>query len=60
MIVSKDEDFFELNSMEPDGPAVVWVRIGNTRKVELLRWFESLFPAIVSALEHGEKIVEIS
>ncbi|TPW18020.1 MAG: hypothetical protein FD130_429 [Halothiobacillaceae bacterium] len=60
VIVSKDEDFFVLKSMQPDGPTVVWIRIGNTRKVELLRWFESLFPAIVSALERGEKIIEIS
>ena len=60
VIVSKDEDFFVLKSMEPDGPAVVWVRIGNTRKVELLRLFELHFPAIVSALERGETIIEIS
>lgn len=25
VVVSKDEDFFVLNSMDPDGPAVVWV-----------------------------------
>ena len=60
VIVSKDEDFFVLNSMEPNGPAVVWIRIGNTRRGELLRWFESLFPAIISALERGEKLIEIS
>jgi predicted nuclease of predicted toxin-antitoxin system len=28
-IVSKDEDFVLLNAAEPDGPSVVWVRIGN-------------------------------
>ena len=59
-IVSKNEDFFILSSIEPDGPAVIWVRIGNTRKNELLRWFEPLFPAIVDALKHGEKVIEIN
>ncbi len=60
VIVSKDDDFFVLRSIEPDGPSVVWVRTGNTRKQKLLEWFEALFPSIISALERGERLIEIN
>lgn len=59
VIVTKDEDFILIASIRPDGPAIVWVRLGNTTKQALLRWFEPLFPAIVSALENGDKLVEL-
>ena len=37
---------------------MVWVRIGNTRRAELLRRFGAEFPAIVEALEQGETLVD--
>jgi predicted nuclease of predicted toxin-antitoxin system len=59
VIISKDEDFVSLRSIEPEGVAVVWVRVGNTRKQALLKWFSPLFPTIVKALAQGEKLIEI-
>jgi predicted nuclease of predicted toxin-antitoxin system len=40
-------------------PGVMWLRIGNTRKAELLRWFESLLPDAIAALESGEQLIEV-
>jgi len=39
---------------------VVWLRVGNTRRAELLRRIDANFSAIVSALERGETLVEIA
>jgi hypothetical protein len=36
------------------GPAVVWIRIGNTRKAELLGRIDTDFANIVAALERGD------
>jgi len=59
VIVTKDEDFVVRRVLQ-EGPAIVWVRIGNTRRAELLRRIEADFSAIVAALERGETLVEIA
>ncbi len=59
VIVTKDEDFVVRRVLQ-EGAPVVWVRIGNTRRAELLRRIEADFPAIVAALERGETLVEIA
>lgn len=58
-IITKDEDFAVLITLRPEGPANVWIRIGNTSRQALLQWFGPLLPAIVNSLEHGEKLVEV-
>jgi predicted nuclease of predicted toxin-antitoxin system len=60
VIVTKDEDFVILSTLTTDGPAIVWVRVGNTRKQVLLAWFERLLPAIEQALANGEKLLELT
>jgi len=59
VIITKDEDFASMVNLRSTGPAIVWVRIGNTSKRALFAWFEPLIPSIVLALERGEKLVEI-
>jgi predicted nuclease of predicted toxin-antitoxin system len=59
VIVTKDEDFVVHQILE-GGPAVVWIRIGNTRKTELLRRIEADYASIVAALERGETLVELA
>lgn len=59
VILTKDEDFASLITLQPDGPAIVWIRIGNTGRQALLQWFEPLLPAIVEALDRGEKLIEV-
>jgi predicted nuclease of predicted toxin-antitoxin system len=43
----------------PDGPSVVWIRTGNTRKLQLLENFARALPLLVTRLESGDKLVEL-
>jgi predicted nuclease of predicted toxin-antitoxin system len=59
VLVTKDEDFAEWVRRGRPGPAVVWLRIGNSSKRALLAWIEPLLPAIVHQLEQGDRLVEV-
>lgn len=58
-IVTKDEDFILLQALDRAGPAVVWIRIGNAVRTILLQRIPAVWPAVVSAIERGEKVVEV-
>ena len=60
VIVTKDEDFALRRTLTATGPAIVWVRRGNTRRRELLAWFEPLLPTVVDLLARREPLVEIN
>lgn len=60
VLVTKDEDFIVLSTLKTDAPAIIWVRVGNTRKQALLIWFERLLPTIEQALIRGEKLIELT
>ena len=60
IIVTKDEDFVALRAFSGQGPAVVWVRIGNTTREALLGRMSSALPAVIAALERGETVVEVT
>ena len=59
-LITKDEDFVTMRALNPNGPAVVWVRIGNTTNRHLFARFTAVISAVVSALRRGETVVEIS
>ena len=59
VIVTKDEDFAEITRSSRPGPAVVWLRIGNSSTPVLLAWLELLLPRIVLQLEKGDRLVEV-
>jgi len=59
IIITKDDDFVQLATVDPGGAPVVWLRVGNCRRQFLLDWFSRLFPAIVDELTNGEQIVEV-
>ncbi len=59
VIITKDEDFAQRKALLEGGPRVVWIRLPNTRRRELLAWFDSALPAILSALERGEGLIEL-
>ena len=59
-IITKDEDFIAMHSLDPEDVRVIWVRVGNVRRAELLDWFGRLMPKILSSLDAGERIVEIA
>jgi predicted nuclease of predicted toxin-antitoxin system len=59
VIVTKDEDF-AVHRILHGGPTVVWIRVGNTRRAELLRRIEADLVEIVRAVETGETLIEIA
>ena len=58
-IITKDEDFALRKTLNNTGPAVVWIRLPNTRRRELLARLESVLPDVISALERGESLIEV-
>ncbi len=59
ILVTKDEDFALIRTLEQEGPSVLWIRLGNTRRKELLEWFERILPAALRALERGDSLIEL-
>jgi predicted nuclease of predicted toxin-antitoxin system len=59
VIVTRDEDF-AIRRLLTAGPAIVWLRLGNSRRVALLTRLEAELPAIVAALERGEPLIEVA
>ncbi len=58
-VVTKDEDFVLLQALDRAGPTIVWIRIGNAVRRVLLRRLPVLWPDVMSAIERGDKIVEV-
>jgi predicted nuclease of predicted toxin-antitoxin system len=59
VIITKDEDFAERRARAGSGPSIVWIRVGNTSRRDLLTWFRFRLPVIVDALGRGESLIEI-
>jgi predicted nuclease of predicted toxin-antitoxin system len=57
-LVTKDRDFALFRATNHEGPAIVWVRIGNTDNRTLIGQILRSLPAIIAAVERGETIVE--
>jgi predicted nuclease of predicted toxin-antitoxin system len=60
IIITKDEDFVVQRAFESAGPTIIWIRIGNTTKRELLTRVARAWPAIFAALERGETVIEVT
>jgi predicted nuclease of predicted toxin-antitoxin system len=58
-LITKDVDFLTLPRIGARPPAIVWVRLGNTRNASLIRAFEDVLPKLVVAIETGETLVEV-
>ena len=58
-IITKDEDFAQRKMLAGGGPSVIWIRLPNTRRRDLLAWFDLVLPDILSALERGETLIEV-
>ncbi|ADE10916.1 DUF5615 family PIN-like protein [Sideroxydans lithotrophicus] len=59
-IFTKDEDFVSMVGTSADAPPIVWVRVGNIGKQALLTWIEPMMARIISEIEAGEKLIEIT
>lgn len=59
-IITKDEDFQILaNRQNNIPPQVVWVRIGNCRKIALLDAFSRIVPSLQAMLDKEHAVIEI-
>jgi predicted nuclease of predicted toxin-antitoxin system len=59
VILTKDEDFAQRKAWTQSGPSVVRIRLPNTRRRELIAWFEKMLPEILAALNRGETLIEL-
>ena len=60
IIITKDEDFSIRATIATDDiPPIVWLRIGNSSRKELLDWFALMLPKIIKELERGERLIEV-
>jgi len=57
-LLTKDSDFFERLALEGAPPKVIWLRIGNLRRIELEDMLVRLWPQIVALLATAE-LVEV-
>ncbi len=59
VIVSKDSDFVLLHQRD-QSVSVVFYNRGNIKKKALLAHFEIILPEIITALDSGETLIEIT
>ena len=59
VLVTKDQDFAVARAISTDGPAVVWIRLGNTTNDVLIARVVGSLDAIKAAIKRGEAIVEL-
>ena len=59
VLITKDQDFIVLRQQAHVGPAVVWLRIGNTTNRAMIGWLAKVFPEVVKGLADGETIIEV-
>ncbi|MFZ0819621.1 MAG: DUF5615 family PIN-like protein [Candidatus Acidiferrales bacterium] len=59
VLMTKDEDFAQRASLPNATVQIVWVRLGNCRKDVLLEAIDSVMSQMHSALESGNRVIEI-
>ena len=59
VVVTKDEDFAEWVRRGRAGPAVVWLRVGNTSNRALVVRMGATLPAILRQLAQGDRLIEV-
>lgn len=59
VILTKDEDFAARSQLDPAGPVVVWLRLGNSSNAALQAWLEPRLPGIVQLVAQGSRLVEV-
>ena len=60
VLITKDEDFVTMRALcRRGGPAIVWLRVGNTTTRALIALLNSVLPVIVEAIERGETVIQI-
>jgi predicted nuclease of predicted toxin-antitoxin system len=58
-VLTKDQDFAVRASIDPEGPPIVWLRVGNTTRRRVLSVVLPLLAEIEAAVGRGERVIEI-
>lgn len=58
VLVTKDRDFPQDRAAMKEGPAILWVRVGNTGNRKLIEQLLRALPAIIDAFERDEAVIE--
>ena len=58
VLISKDDDFVTLYSKTPSA-MLLWVRLGNCRRVFLLQVFKDQWHRILDRFENGDRFIEL-
>jgi predicted nuclease of predicted toxin-antitoxin system len=58
VLVTKDRDFALRRAASNDGPAILWVRVGNISNRKLIDLMLRALPTIVDAIERDETVIE--
>jgi len=59
-ILSKDQDFVDLVRVHGAPPQIIWVTCGNTSNAYLYVLLQQTFPTMLTLLQSGEPLVELS
>lgn len=60
VLISKDEDFVPLAHQPSSSGQLVWVKLGNCRRVTLIAAFEQSLPTVLTALESQQRVVVLA
>ena len=58
ILISKDEDFAHMILYRPTAK-LIWIRVGNCRRMFLMDLFRGTWPRIVERLASGDSLIEI-
>jgi predicted nuclease of predicted toxin-antitoxin system len=58
ILVTKDRDFPLRRAASNDGPAILWIRVGNISNRKLIELTLRALPAIIEAIERDEAVIE--
>jgi predicted nuclease of predicted toxin-antitoxin system len=56
IVLTRDTDFFDRLLRHGVPPRVIWIRLGNVRKSDLLRFIEERWPAIQQLIQSHDLI----
>jgi predicted nuclease of predicted toxin-antitoxin system len=58
VLVTKDRDFPLRRAARNDGPAILWIRVGNIGNRRLIELALNALPVIIDAIERDESVIE--
>lgn len=60
VVITKDRDFVQMLERLGPPPQLLWVTCGNTSNAQMRDILHKIFPKVLSLLQSGEHLVEIT